>query len=107
MSMAILAVGTLTSDPQERTSSGGKTYVTATVRTPTDDDPVMVSAITFGDVPKATLIALKKGDTVAISGRGKLTTWAGRNGEQRHGISVVADGVLSHPVISDRRMTTK
>ncbi|MFO0734216.1 MAG: single-stranded DNA-binding protein [Nitrospiraceae bacterium] len=105
MSLAILALGTLTGDPHERTSSGGKTYVTANVRTATDDEPVMVSAIAFGETAKAALLALKKGDTVAVNGRGKLTSWAGKDGEQRHGLSVVADGVLTAYGVSSRRKT--
>lgn len=42
----------------------------------------------------AALLALQRGDSVAIAGRAKLSTWE-KDGEQKHGLSVTADRVMS------------
>lgn len=42
----------------------------------------------------AAILALTKGDSVMIAGRAKLTSWE-IGGEQEHGLSVVADKVLT------------
>jgi single-stranded DNA-binding protein len=106
MSLHVLALGTLVADPQQRTSSGGKVYVTANLRTPTDEDAVLVSVVAFSDSAKAALLALGKGDSVSVTGRAKLTAWTGKEGEQRQGLSVVADAVLSAYAVGKKRDAT-
>lgn len=93
--LSILASGTLVSDPRERMSTTGKTYCTASMRVPAEDsDAMLVSIIAFASDAVAALLALSKGDSVAIAGRAKLSTWE-KDGEQKHGLSVVADKVLT------------
>lgn len=93
--LSVLASGTLVNDPRERQSAAGKTYATALLRVPAEDaDAMLVSAIAFNADAVAALLALAKGDSCAIAGRGKLTSWE-KDGEQRHGLSVVADKVLT------------
>lgn len=55
---------------------------------------MLVSVIAFDANAVATILALSKGDACAIAGRGKLTSW-GKAGEEKHGLSVVADRVLT------------
>ena len=50
--------------------------------------------IAFNADAVAGLLALQRGDSCAIAGRAKLTTWE-KDGEQRHGLSVTADRVLT------------
>jgi single-stranded DNA-binding protein len=50
--------------------------------------------IAFGHVAEQ-LAALAKGDTLALTGRTKVTTWTGRDGEHRAGLSVTADALLT------------
>lgn len=91
----VLCSGTLVSDPRQRTTAAGKAYATASLRVPAEDaGPMLVSAIAFAPDAVAGLLALVKGDSCAIAGRAKLTSWE-QAGEQRHGLSVVADKVLS------------
>lgn len=40
------------------------------------------------------ILALSRGDSVAIAGRAKLSSWQ-KDGEEKHGLSVVADRVMS------------
>jgi single-stranded DNA-binding protein len=102
MSLSILAQGTLTRDPDQRTSKSGKTFVTAQLRTPTEEESVLISVICFDAAACSNLERLRKGDAVAITGRAKPTMWE-KNGEQHHGLSVVASGVLTAYEAGKRR----
>ena len=106
MSLTVLALGTLTADPQERTGGSGKPFVVANLRTATEDDAVLVSVVAFSDSVKAALLALKKGDSASVTGRAKLTSWTGRDGAEKHGLSIVADGVLTAYAVGKRRDAT-
>lgn len=92
-----LATGTLIADPITRTSGGsGKEYLTATLRTPIErEEAVLVSVAAFDDEAKAALSELRKGDAVSIKGQLKPTTWTGRDGGVRSGLSMVALRVLT------------
>jgi single-stranded DNA-binding protein len=93
--LSVLATGTLVSDPRRRTTAAGKAFATALLRVPSEDaDAMLVSIIAFDADAVAALLALAKGDACAISGRGKLTSWD-KAGEEKHGLSVVADKVLT------------
>lgn len=107
MSLAVLAQGSLVADPQQRTSAKGGAYVTAQLRVASDDGPILVSLIAFATDAVAGLMALRKGDVAAVSGMAKLTSWAGRDGETNHGLSVVVEGVLSAYAAGKRRESSK
>ncbi len=101
--LSILASGALVSDPKQRTSTNGKPYVTACVRVPAEDsEAVMLSVIAFAADAVQALSALTKGDSCAIAGRAKLSDWE-KDGEQRHGLSVVADNVLTPYALDKKR----
>lgn len=91
----VLASGTLVRDPQSRTSANGKAYATALMRVPSEDaEAMLVSIVVFSDSAGAALLALAKGDSLAVAGRASLRTWE-KDGEQRHGLSIVADRVMT------------
>lgn len=93
--LAVLASGTVVFDPRARTSASGKAFATAQIRVPAEDsDPMLVSVIAFDADAVAAILALAKGDACTIVGRGKLTSWE-KAGETKHGLSVVADRVLT------------
>ena len=93
--LSLLIQGNLVADACDRKSSGGKAFATANVRVPTEGaDSALISVIAFGSEAMAALLTLRKGDSVAVCGRGKLTVWA-RDGESRQGISLVADRVMT------------
>ena len=48
------------------------------------------------------MAALGAGDALSVTG-GKLSYWAGKDGQERHGLSVTADGVLTPYQVSQRR----
>jgi single-stranded DNA-binding protein len=65
------------------------------MRVPVEDGEAMLaSLICFNADAVAAILALSKGDACAIAGRAKLSEWE-KNGETHHGLSVVADKVLT------------
>ena len=54
----------------------------------------MVSVIAFGTVSEQ-LAALGKGETVALTGRAKVTTWTGKDGGSKAGLSLTAEALLT------------
>ncbi len=101
--LSVLATGQLVRDPQSRTSSVGKPYVTALLRVPCEDgDPLLCSVIAFSPDAVQALLALAKGDAVAVAGRAKMNTWE-KDGESRTGLSIVADQVLTAYQVEKRR----
>lgn len=91
----VLISGSLVKDPQERQSSSNRTYATAAMRAPVDgDEAIIVNLIAFSEAATSALLALAKGDALAVSGRAKLSVWE-KDGQQRHGLSVVAERVMT------------
>jgi single-stranded DNA-binding protein len=105
--LAILATGTLIADPVSRVSTtSGKSFTTAALMVPAENsEPMRVSVIAFAGDPVEALLLLKKGDACAISGRAKLSSWT-KNGEEKHGLSVIADRVLSAYAAGKQRVKT-
>jgi single-stranded DNA-binding protein len=94
MSITALITGKLIADPERRTGQSGKAYALAKIAAHDGDADSLVSVMAFGSAAEQ-LAAMSKGDTVAVNGRAKVNTWAGRDGETKAGLSVTADAVLS------------
>lgn len=94
MSITSLIVGKLIADPEQRTGSSGKPFTTARLAAGTDDESVLCSVIAFG-AAATQLAALGRGDSLAITGRTKPKAWAGKDGEPKAGLDIVADQVLT------------
>jgi hypothetical protein len=65
------------------------TFATALLRAATEEGATFVSLIAFADLAER-LLELGKGDAVAVSGRAKLSSWTGKDGAERHRLSIVA-----------------
>lgn len=105
--LTVLCSGTLARDPQARTGAAGKPFATALMRTPCEDaEAILVSVIAFDPQAVRALLALSKGDAVAVAGRAKLSTWQ-KDGETRHGLAVVGDQVLSVYALNQRRKAAR
>ena len=94
MSITILASGRLVADPERRTGASGKPFTLAKIAATTDDGDALVSVIAFGSVA-VQLAEMGKGDTLALTGRGKVSTWTDREGAHKAGLSVAADALLT------------
>lgn len=94
MSLFALASGALIADPQRREGAKGP-FAIATLRVATGgEESALVSIIAFSAEAER-LFEYVKGDALAISGRAKLTAWTGRDGAERHGLSIVAEQIAS------------
>jgi len=54
-----------------------------------------MSLICFNAGTVEALLAHAKGDTIACAGKAKLSQWTGRDGNEAHGLSMIAERVLS------------
>jgi single-stranded DNA-binding protein len=104
VSLTILAQGTRVADPQRRTSSKGSDYATCNLRVATEGEAALVSCVAFDADAVQAMLALSKGDAVSVAGKAKLTSWAGRDGEQRFGLDVTVTRV---PTIDDAKRQSK
>src|SRR5690348_13372856 len=94
MSLNALATGSLIADPIRRTSRKGGTFATAALRTATEDGAILVSVIAFGAQAEQ-LPSHRQRDALATPGRANLTTWTGRDGNEKHGVSLAAEQIAS------------
>ncbi|NMM07411.1 hypothetical protein [Polaromonas sp.] len=101
MSLIVLASGKLIKPPTTRTAKNDEPYTVASMRAASDDGDVLVSLIAFGPAGRI-LAALGAGDALCVTGRAKLSHWA-KDGQERHGLSVTADAVLTPYQVSQRR----
>ena len=94
MSFFALVAGNLVADPLRRTGQRGD-FATGSVRAHTEGGEYMlVSAIAFGDAAEQ-LLAHRQGDALALSGRASLRSWTGKDGAEKHGLSLVAEQIAS------------
>ncbi len=96
MALDVLAQGKLVKTPERRTTKDGRPYALAQVSVPTDgDESMLASCICFRAEAVAALLALDRGDAVALAGRAKLSSWTGADGTLKHGLNVTVEAVLS------------
>lgn len=91
-----LISGRVRGAPTFRTASNGTPF--ASFRLAAADRngvSVLCSCVVFSATAYAAVQALEDGDSVAVSGEAEVSAWAGSNGEQRTGLSVMVHGVLT------------
>jgi single-stranded DNA-binding protein len=99
-----LIAGRLYGKPQSRTSKNGNAFATAKVRTPiANGESAFVNVIAFSDSARATLLALAEGDSVAIAGELKVSTYSDKDGAARPSLDLVAHAVLTEYHVAHRR----
>ncbi len=90
-----LLTGTLHSDPQTRVGQSGKPFTTAKLRADAaDGGTVWCSLVAFGEQAER-LAGLKAGQALSVSGRAKLTAWAGKDGQPAAGLSLTIDELVT------------
>jgi single-stranded DNA-binding protein len=102
MSLIVLASGKLLKPPTTRTAKNDEPYTVASMRAASDDGDVLLSLIAFGQAGRV-LAALSAGDALSVTGVARLSHWQGKDGEERHGLSVTADAVLTPYQVSQRK----
>jgi single-stranded DNA-binding protein len=100
MSIHAVVSGSLAHEPQQRSGSKAP-FTIATIRS--DDE--YVSVVAFGSNGER-LLEFAKGEPIAVSGRAKSTRWVGRDGVEKHGISLVVDQLISAKPRDTRKQAT-
>ena len=96
MALDVLAQGKLLRPPEQRTASTGRPYALAAVAISMDGDAEIVATVfAFRSEAQAALLALDKGDAVAVAGRGKVSVYQPAQGEPRPNLSITADVVTT------------
>ena len=91
-----LIQGKLYGQPAQRLTKANKPFAVAKLRVATTEgESTFVSVVAFDDVPVAVLLALKEGDSVAVTGPLKVSVWQDKEGNHRPGLDVVAQQVMS------------
>ena len=105
--LSALASGTLVRDPKSGTSASGTKWANTTIRANVgqsrecDAETAFITVVCFGDVADR-LAKLDKGDAISVQGTIKTTTYE-KDGETRHGLEIVANGILSAYDIRKKR----
>jgi single-strand DNA-binding protein len=93
--------GRLGRDPQTRQTKNGSNMVTASIAvdaTPGnhdgDQETIWFQVLAFGKVGD-TLARHQKGDLVSMSGRITQSRWTSQAGEEKTGMTIIADTVIS------------
>jgi single-stranded DNA-binding protein len=107
MSLSILTQGRLLADPVVRTSRNGTPFVSFAISAAVEGEYTTINAVGFDADVVERMNTLTKGESVAIAGRARLSTWEGRDGTTKVGLSVVADSVLTAYAIRKRRASAK
>ena len=103
-----LIQGKLYGQPTQRLTKAGKPFAVAKLRVATTEgESTFVSVVAFDDVPVAALLALKEGDSVAVTGPLKASVWQDKEGNHRPGLDVVAQQVMSLYAVRHKRTATQ
>lgn len=105
MSLDILALGRLVQPATAGTSKNGKPYARARMSVATaDGESTLLSLIAFKPEICTALLALGAGDSVAVTGRAKLSAWVDKtSGEPRAGADVVVEAVITPYALRRKR----
>lgn len=104
MTIEAIITGKLHQRAEERTSRGGKPFVTAKVRTAAGEaDSLFVNVVAFSESACVALLALEAGDSLAVAGTLKPSAWIDRDGNARPSLDLVAAQVMTLYGLKKRR----
>ena len=106
--LSAIISGSIVTEPKSGTSKSGTVWSNAVVRCPCgqnretgDQESAFVQVAAFGD-EAAKLARLGKGNSVSASGALKPTVYQ-KDGQERHGLSMTAAGILTAYQLKKRR----
>ena len=103
-----LLTGRLHTPAQARTSKTGKTFVVCRLTVAdADQQRQFINVIAFREPVCDALLALDVGDSVAVAGPIKCSTWTDRNGETKISYDLTAENVMSLYSVRKKRDKTQ
>jgi hypothetical protein len=90
--LSLLATGRLAAIPKVRTGRSGP-FTLVRLLVPGEGGDTSVSLIAFGAVGEE-LATVPRGVSISVTGRAKVTRWAGKDGVERTGLSATVDAIL-------------
>lgn len=99
-----LITGKLFKAAEARTSKNGNTFVTATLTAAdADQQRQFVKVIAFREAVCDQLLALASGDSLAVSGPLKVSTYTAKDGSTKVSYDVTAEAVMTLYALSKKR----
>jgi single-stranded DNA-binding protein len=91
-----LITGTLSADPQERTTKNGNSFAFGRMQVVQQDGVRLTcTVVAFDDAVVQRMLQLKTGAGVSMAGSLKATIWQDREGHHRPALDLVADEISS------------
>ena len=100
-----LVSGRLHGVPQQRTAKTGRTFTTAKLRVPTGEDSMFCNVIAFDQGTQDALMTLTAGESVALAGELRVSTWTDKSGTAHPSLDLVASRSLTQYHLTKRRRT--
>ena len=97
--------GSVGRDPQIRPSKSGRPWLALSIVVGSGDEAQWVQVAVFGELAESG--KFDKGTRVYIEGRLRLSTWSGKDGQERVGLNVVATHVQALGQIGQKRALVK
>lgn len=99
-----LVSGKLYGAPAARTSKTGQSFATARLRAPTaSGESFFVSIVAFSESAVRALLALTDGDSIAVTGELKVSTYTAKDGTAKPSLDLVAHAVLTPYNVTRKR----
>lgn len=109
MSINALVLGTLLTQPTQRTAKSGNAYTVCRLKVAgagTGDagaDTLLVNCIAFSETAQAALLALDAGEGIAVSGQLRAGVWQAQDGTTKPSLDMTVGAVLSAYSVSRKR----
>jgi single-stranded DNA-binding protein len=98
-----LISGRLKGTIELRTGASGKPFTLAKLIAHDGESNYLVSVIAFDSATQETLAALAEGDSVALTGPLKVTTYVAKDGSTKASLSLTATGALTAYALTKKR----
>jgi single-stranded DNA-binding protein len=100
--MRVLISGTLHDSPTVKTSKAGKEYCIGKIKDDSTNPATWASVVCFEE-QAAILSGVKKGETLAVSGKLSVDVYTPSNGEPRANLSITADNIITMKPVKKSR----
>ena len=94
MTLLALASGALWDSPERRQSKNGKDFVAATLKATDGADVTWIKVLAFGTEAQDTLMQLRGGEALSVSGPLKFDLYKPPDREARISLTIFADAIL-------------